>query len=421
MKKSHLISCLLFFTAMMAQSQSNGSISGYVYDGNGSVLPFANIFINELGKGTSSNPDGTYAFTGLAPGEYTLQVSNIGYRTTVQSVSVKAGQNTNINIICPESHTALQEVVVVAEKFENSMQKVPITVSAISTEEIEQQKIVQFSDFLMTAPNFMSMNAGSPTLNMVSTRGILTFSTDPALGVYIDGTPMFAGYGSSIQLMDIERVEILRGPQSTLYGRNALGGIIQVITKKPTNVTRGFAEISLGNYNYQRYGLGISGPLVKDKLFAGFNALYDSYKGYFTNEFTGDDHDHPQNYNGNLYLKYLASDRFKLTLNAKAEKNDVRGTFPYQVNYETALNNPRTVNQDGTNIEIRNFVTTSLLAEYNRDSYSLSSITGYTFREGIYEDYDFDFTPMDMIVYESPQAQKTLTQEFKVVTDPTKE
>lgn len=419
MKKSYLLTILFFYVSVVvqSQSQSNGSINGYVYDGNGTILPFANILIIELETGTASNSDGAFIIENIAPGTYTVQVSIVGYKTNVHSIEIQSGQRTRVNFVCEESNTALQEVVVVAEKFENSMQKVPITISAIGTEEIQQQKIVQFSDFLMAAPNFMSMNAGSPTLNIVSTRGILTFSTDPTLGVYIDGIPMFAGYGSSIQLMDIERVEILRGPQSTLYGRNALGGIIQVITKKPTNITRGFAEISLGNYNYQRYGFGISGALVKDKLFAGFNGLYDSYKGYFTNTFTGNNFDHPQNYTGNLFLKYLANENFKLTFNTKAERNRVEGTFPYQSNYQVALENPRTVNQDGANIETRNLISTSLLADYKAGSYSLSSITGYTFREGTYKDYDFDFTPAEMVVYESPQAQKTLTQEFKIVTN----
>lgn len=411
----------LLFGALALQAQTdNGTIKGNVYDDNGKPLALANVVVKGSGTGAITNTDGGFEITDIEPGRYIVEISMVGHEAISQKVTVKPGEELFISVICPESNIELQEVIVSSEKTENLLQKVPITVSAIGSEDMEKQKIVQYSDLLMAAPNFMSMNAGSPTLNLVSTRGILTFSTDPALGVYIDGIPMFAGYGSSVQLMDIERVEILRGPQSTLYGRNALGGIIQVITKKPTNITRGFAEVSLGNYNYQRYGIGLSGPLVKDKLFAGFNMLYDSYKGYFTNEYTGDDFDHPQNYNGNLYLKYLASDRFKLTLNAKAERNDVEGTFPYQLNYETALNNPRTVNQDGTNMELRNFVSTSLLAEYKLDSYTLSSITGYTFREGIYEDYDFDFTPVDMVVYQSPQAQKTLTQEFKIVTDPGK-
>lgn len=416
MRKIKLLMFSLIFGITVAQAQTKGIIKGRVYESKEKPLAFANILIDELQKGTFTDGDGYFEITKLPLGEYTLKVSMVGHETISKRVTIMESQTTHVDIICAINDITLQEVLVTAEKVENSLQKVPITVSAIGAKGIEAQKIVQYSDLLMAAPNFMSMNAGSPTLNMISARGILTFSTDSALGVYIDGVPMFAGYGSSIQLMDIERIEILRGPQSTLYGRNALGGIIQVITKKPTNYTRGFAEITLGNYNYQRYGAGISGPLVKDKLYAGFNGLYDAYKGFITNEFTGDDFDHPQSYNGNFYLKYLANDRLKFTLNTKAERNDVTGTFPYALSYETALNNPRTVNQDGTNMEVRNIVSASILTKYSRDSYAISATTGYTFRDGIYENYDFDFTPYDFVIYESSQAQKTVTQEVKIVT-----
>nr|WP_321414784.1 TonB-dependent receptor [uncultured Allomuricauda sp.] len=408
---------ILPLTIVMAQS-NQGGIAGSVYGENQTAMAFANILIEELQKGTVSDAEGSFEITGIPFGDYTVTASMVGHIRVSKRITVSNGQTIHIDFVCPENDTQLQEVVVTAEKYENTLQKVPVAMTALNAETIEQQKVVQIGDLLMSSPNFMAMNAGSPTLNVIASRGILTFSTDPALGVYIDGVPMFAGYGSSLQLMDIERVEILRGPQSTLYGRNALGGIIQIITNKPTNHTRGFAEVSFGNYNYQRYGVGLSGPLVKDKLFAGFNAMYDSHKGYFVNEFTGEDYDQPKNYNGNFYLKYLASDKLRFTLNAKAESNDVQGAFPYAINLEAALANPRTVDQNGTNIEIRDLFNTALSVDYTASKYKLSSITGYTYRQQSYEDYDQDFTPLDLIVYESmKQDQKTLTQEFKIVTD----
>lgn len=410
---------LLIFPIAFAFAQSNqATIKGSVYGKNQKTLPFANILIEELQKGAISDEDGNFEITDIPYGDFTVTASIVGHITISKQITVSDNKVIHIDFVCPESNTQLQEVVVTAEKFENSIQKVPVAMTALGAEMIEQQKVVQIGDLLMSSPNFMAMSTGSPTLNIVASRGILTFSTDPALGVYIDGVPMFAGYGSSLQLMDIERVEILRGPQSTLYGRNALGGIVQVITKRPTNHTRGFVEVSLGNYNHQRYGAGISGALIKDKLYAGFNGLYDSHKGYFINEFTGKDFDFPKSYNGNLYLKYLASDKLKFTLNAKAERNDIQGTFPYAMNFETALANPRTVNQNGTNIEVRDLFNTALTADYRASKYKLSSITGYTYRQQLYEDYDQDFTPLDLIVFESKaQDQKTITQEFKIVTD----
>ncbi|MEO9514093.1 MAG: TonB-dependent receptor [Flavobacteriaceae bacterium] len=409
---------LLIFPLAFIYGQSNqGRIRGSVYGENQKTMAFANIIIEELQKGIVSDAEGNFEFIGIPFGAYTVTASMVGHNTVSKKITVNNSQVIHIDFVCLENNTQLQEVVVTAEKYENSLQKVPVAMTALGAEMIEQQKVVQIGDLLMSSPNFIAMNAGSPTLNIVASRGILTFSTDPTLGVYIDGVPMFAGYGSSLQLMDIERVEILRGPQSTLYGRNAMGGIVQVITKRPTNHTRGFAEVSVGNYNYQRYGAGISGPLVKNKLYAGFNGLYDAHKGYFFNEFTGEDFDHPKNYNGNFYLKYLASDKLRFTFNAKAEKNDVEGAFPYAVNLESALATPRTVNQNGSNLEVRDLFNTALSVDYNAQKYKLTSITGYTYRQQSYENYDQDFSSFDLIIYESKaQDQKTLTQEFKIVT-----
>jgi iron complex outermembrane receptor protein len=418
MRKIAFLLWSFFLGASMLHAQDMGTVKGNVRDDDQNPLAFVNIVIEGLHKGTVTDAEGQFLITNVPIGSYTITASMVGHDRDSQSVTVVGGQTVTTQFICRENNTQLQEVVVTAEKVENSMQKVPVAMTAVTSEAIEQQKIIQMGDLLMSSPNFFVMSAGSPTLNMMASRGVLTFSTDPALGVYIDGVPMFAGYGSSLQLMDIERVEILRGPQSTLYGRNALGGIVHVVTKRPTNQTRGFAELSFGSNNFQRYGVGLSGPILKDKLYAGFNAMFDQDKGIFTNEFTGKDFDHTKNYNGNFYLKYLASDKLRFTFNAKAEKNDIEGTFPYAVNYEYALNNPRTVNQNGNNHEVRDLFNTALAVDYNAKNYKLSSITGFTYRYQTYENYDQDFSPFDAYTFESDaQDQKTVTQEIKLVTD----
>jgi iron complex outermembrane receptor protein len=89
------------------------------------------------------------------------------------------------------------------------------------------------------------------------------FSNDQAVATYVDGVYQFDYFSAPLNFSNIERVEILRGPQGTLYGRNAFGGVLNVITKRPTNKTSGFAEIDLGNYGQQRYSVGFNTPLIK--------------------------------------------------------------------------------------------------------------------------------------------------------------
>lgn len=311
----------------------------------------------------------------------------------------------------------LKPVIVTAEKRENLLQRTPLSVSALSGLQIERSRTLEMGDLLLSVPNLMTMNVGAPTLSTIAIRGIMTFSVDPAVGVYIDGIPMFDGYSSSIQLLDIERVEVLRGPQSTLYGRNALGGIINILTRQPGDSLRGFAEAGFGKYASQHYSLGLSGPLIKNKLYAGFSGMYDRRDGYYTNQYTNKKYDGPEMYSGNAYLKYKASDRLSFTLNVKGERDNVRGAFPYVLGADSALAHPYVINQNGTNTETRKLYTGSLLAEYKTEGATFSSITGYTYLDDKYTNYDADYSPYDMMTYEAPEnMQKTWTEELKVVT-----
>ena len=132
-----------------------------------------------------------------------------------------------------------------------------------------------------------------------------TTSYDPAVATYIDGVNQFTLDTYIATLFDVERIEVLRGPQGTLYGRNAMGGVINIITKQPANNTNGFAEINIGNYNQQRYTLGLRTPLIKNKLFFGVAGVYNRRNGFYTNEFYNNSYDKRNTFTGNYYLKYL--------------------------------------------------------------------------------------------------------------------
>lgn len=421
MIKKVLLFSLFIFCLSRANAQKGGEISGYIHTEDNQAVAGAIIQIKELKLERSSDRNGRFLFKNISPGSYTLFAIHLGYRTESHTISVKAGETAVLDINCKHQPIQLDAVTVTAEKRENLLQKVPMAVSSLSGKQIQERNIKEMGDLVLSVPNLMSMNAGSPSLNVMSIRGVLTFSTDPVVGVYIDGVPMFDGYSASVQMQDIERVEVLRGPQSTLYGRNGLGGVINLITRKPDNNFHGFAEAGLGNYNSQRYNIGFSGPLIKDKLFAGISGLYDTRKGYFRNQYDGRKFDRPETYNGNFYLKYLASDKLSFTFNAKAESNYMPGAFPYVQGAEKALQNPYVINQNGTNIEKRKLFTSSLQALYRINGTELSSVTGYTYMSDTYKDYDVDYSPYDIMTFEVPRApQNTLTQEFKMVTDNSK-
>ena len=166
----------------------------------------------------------------------------------------------------------LEEIVVVARRREESLQSVPISVSAFGKNELEMKLVSSIQDLSRFTPNLMVNTAGvSPSQGIVYIRGIGEadqFNTlDPAVGTYVDGIYLGRVQGSVFDLLDVERVEVLRGPQGTLFGRNTIGGAINVITASPS--TEPSADLSFTYGNDERVGIraAIDRPIVDDKLF----------------------------------------------------------------------------------------------------------------------------------------------------------
>ncbi|WP_281638118.1 TonB-dependent receptor [Flavobacterium marginilacus] len=311
----------------------------------------------------------------------------------------------------------LDEVTVYGEKRENKVQKTATPITVIDEKKIKNSVIQSLNDISGFAPNLYVSNAGSPTLNFISLRGIFQFSaTSSLVGVSLDDVPILNAYSMSSQIENIERIEILRGPQSTLYGGNAFGGIIAITTKKPTNVFHTFGEVGVGNYNLLRTKAGASGAIIKDKLFAGASLYHNGLAGIYYNTTLNGNYDKTQNTGGNIFLKYVGNNGFSLRLNSRIEYNNLKGIFPYVNTKEEAFDTPYTNSANGKNVEKRTLFTNSLLAKYETDKHIFSSVSGYTFLNDKYDDYDVDFTKYDWFKFTQNDPINTFTQEFKIAT-----
>lgn len=147
-----------------------------------------------------------------------------------------------------------EEVLVTAQKRTERLQDVPIAISALSGSQLESRNIASVADLGSIAPNLSVSNTpGNSTSSQVSIRGGVTINPalfwDTAVGMYVDGVYIGKTQGSIFKMVDLERVEVLRGPQGTLYGRNTMSGAINFITRKPSGELGGEAYVSLGNYN----------------------------------------------------------------------------------------------------------------------------------------------------------------------------
>ena len=291
----------------------------------------------------------------------------------------------------------LDTVIVTAQKRTELLQKAPIAVSTFNSNQISAYRIWNTKDISGIIPNVYSADPGDGR-DVTAIRGIATTSYDPSTAVYIDGVNQFNLDSYIPNLFDVERIEILRGPQGSLYGRNAMGGVINIITKQPTNYSSGSAELSVGNYGQKRMNLNIKTPVIKDKLFAGVSGLYDARDGYYQNQYNQLPYDRQKGISGNYYLKYIINKQWSINFNTKHRDQENKGAFPLVIGVEEAFKNPFILNQNATTTMIDKTINSSLSILYNGNTYQFSAQTAYQKNYRYYTNpIDGDFSPLNAI------------------------
>ncbi|HEX2624458.1 MAG TPA: TonB-dependent receptor [Sphingomicrobium sp.] len=189
-----------------------------------------------------------------------------------------------------DEQTNSNEVVVTARKREETLKDVPVAATAVSGDTIEKRGLTSVKDVALLTPG-LSINSDGAGRAFVSIRGVgvtLVDSVQPGVGIFLDGIYQPNTSYLNNPLVDVERVEVLRGPQGTLYGKNTLGGAINVITKQPSNVTRGSAIFSYAGPDQSLFAAGsISGPVIKDVLQIRAGYAHREQDGFIDNKEIG--------------------------------------------------------------------------------------------------------------------------------------
>lgn len=163
------------------------------------------------------------------------------------------------------SRAVLEEIIVTARKREESLQDAPVSVTAFTSEMITRAGITDINDVALRTPGLSYGNFGDEKLSPTSLRGVIGSSgsagADPAVGFYLDEVFLGQGVGATIDLFDLERIEVLRGPQGTLFGRNTIAGLIHYRTARPGEELEGYVDAEFGNFGYRRFGGAVSGPI----------------------------------------------------------------------------------------------------------------------------------------------------------------
>ncbi|SDS48767.1 iron complex outermembrane recepter protein [Mucilaginibacter mallensis] len=382
----------LFFLRSVAFAQS---LSGIVKDAKGIAVHGANVYLLNTNLSTSTNANGGFNIKNIPAGNYTVKVSAVGYATLTKIINVTNAASVNFTLINADKQ--LGEVFVTAQKQDEESQKLPMSISVITAKQVDDDKIWNIKDITGLVPNLYAANPGD-NRNVTSVRGITTTSYDPAVATYIDGVNQFGLDTYIAQLLDVDRIEILRGPQGTLYGRNATGGVINIITKQPTNETTGFAGVDIGNYDQQRYSFGLRTPIIKDKLFLGVAGLFSNFGGFYTNSFNNTKFDKQHYFLGNYYLKFLANSKLSFTLNVKNDINRNNGPFTLVSSAQQALATPFVVDQNATTTMVDNTLNASLSANYTGSAFNFTSQSSYQKNYRYYKQpIDGDFSPIDGI------------------------
>jgi len=302
----------------------------------------------------------------------------------------------------------LESTVVTAQKVEENAQEVPISMTVFGEFDIEDKRIKSIKDIAAYTPNLMFFSDQNGTRFNPTIRGLRTESgsSSSSLGLYIDGVPMVGG--NDAVFIDVERIEILKGPQGTLYGKGAEAGVINIITKKPDSEIRGRFGAELGSDNKREYMFNVGGPIVRDKLYISLSAKHYEKDGLVKNIYKGGQTDDREYDYGKIYLRFAPSDDLEVSFISQILKRSDGGQ---SWNYNGAPSRENSSNVAESKPET---LLNALRVEYSFSRYKFESITTYK-KAKLKSERDFDFTSEDKWVSKWDNDEQNLAQEFRLI------
>jgi iron complex outermembrane receptor protein len=277
------------WTAQPAVAQPSGQLSGSVKDNTGGLLPDVTIRVQGAAdRITQTGPDGFFDFQHLPEGEYELDASLPGFAPARRTLRLASGERVVLSLTL--SVLVLEQTVVTAAKTgERDLQTTPMAVSVLSDAELQQGAVHTVAHVAGLAPSVtFSQNSDYAQLSIRGIGSNVVFAgSDPSSAVYIDGVYIARPVMVLADFLNLERLEVLRGPQGTLYGRNVVGGALNLITRTPTNEVEASVRLTAGNLDMVRSEARVSGPIVRDRVMGSAAILRGLRQGFVR------DVDHP--------------------------------------------------------------------------------------------------------------------------------
>ncbi len=262
--KKFLISLILII-GLADYSFAQSIVEGLVIDSENAPVVAATVVVKGTNVFTVTNVDGTFKFDTKQSPPFILQISSVGL--IPREIEVNQIQNKPLRIVLLSNNT-FEEVYVTARRRKENIQDIPIPITAMIGAQVENTGAFNVNRLKEMIPSvqFYSSNQRNTTLNirgLGSTFGLTNDGIDAGVGFYVDGVYYARSAATTLDFIDVESIEVLRGPQGTLYGKNTTAGAFNITTRKPSFSPVGRFELSYGNYGYIQAKSSISGPLGK--------------------------------------------------------------------------------------------------------------------------------------------------------------
>ncbi|MBF1407573.1 MAG: TonB-dependent receptor [Prevotella histicola] len=301
----------------------------------------------------------------------------------------------------------LDEIVVTDFK-QNKRNLTSTAVSTIDVQQLHNQQIVNLKELTAVMPNFYMPDYGSYANTPVYIRGIGTKSKGSAVGFYVDGVPHFESSAFNIDLSDIATVNVFRGPQGTLYGRNTIAGIINVYTHNPLDYQRTRIKVGYGRYN-DFIAQASNYAKISEKFGISTAASYHHNDGMFTNHFLNEKADKLNEGEGRVGFYWRPTTNWLLHLNSTLTYSEQNG-YPYAP-YDIVKDELLPISYNRNSTYRRLISSTGLNAQYENNHISFNSQTSYQFIKS-HQGLDQDFTPQDVYFVDNSYHQNMLSQEL---------
>jgi iron complex outermembrane receptor protein len=304
----------------------------------------------------------------------------------------------------------IEPITVNVYKEKDDAQKIPVSVDGVSDSTLRTAGYLKVSDAGILAPNTFFSEFTARKLSNARFRGIGSSPLNPGVTTYIDGVPQLNTNSSNIELLDIEEVEFVRGPQSALFGRNTLGGLINMSTERPSlKKWTGGLTVPLGNYSDYDVRANLSGPIT-DKFGVRLTGGHGARDGFTVNDVTGHDIDYRRTSYGKGQLWWTPTGQWEARLILFGQRDQ---DGDYGLNDLAALRqNPFHASRNFEGVVERDIISSTAQVRYEGSRFAFGSTTGLV-NWKTRDVTDLDYTPLPLVTRDNKEKDTQFTQEFR--------